>query len=332
VDVGLLLYQVYDRETASPVKLALMKTYPDDWPVSVVWHAGEEGAESVEHIPLHRLDRATTDHLTTVYVPPLPPEKRKKSFTDLVYVMARLRGEGGCPWDREQDHQTLKRYLIEECYETIDAIEADDLDALKEELGDVLLQVVFHAQLEAEVGTFDVDDVIAVIVDKLIRRHPHVFGDLEVADSDEVLRNWEQIKKAEKGEGWRESVLDGVPSSLPALMRAMEISKRAVKVGFEWEKVEDVLSKMEEELQELREAIASGRVEEVRDEIGDLLFTVVNIARWQKIDPEEALRHMVTRFYTRFRHIEQAAQRQGRDIKDLTLAEMDMLWEEAKRG
>jgi tetrapyrrole methylase family protein / MazG family protein len=332
VDVGLLLYQVYDREAASSAKLALMKAYPDDWPVSVVRHAGEAGAEAVEQVPLHRLDRVASDHLTTVHVPPLPPEKRKKSFSDLVTVMARLRGEGGCPWDREQDHQTLKRYLIEECYETIDAIEADDLDALKEELGDVLLQVVFHAQLEAEVGTFDVDDVIAVIVEKLIRRHPHVFGDLDVADSDEVLRNWEQIKKAEKGEGWRESVLDGVPASLPALMRAMEISKRAVKVGFEWEKVEDVFSKMEEEVGELREAIAGGRAEEVRDEIGDLLFTVVNVARWQEVDPEEALRHMVTRFYTRFRYIEQAAQRQGRDIKDLTLAEMDALWEEAKRG
>jgi tetrapyrrole methylase family protein/MazG family protein len=245
--------------------------------------------------------------------------------------MARLRGEGGCPWDREQDHHTLKKYMVEECYEAIEAIDNDDLDALCEELGDVLLQVVFHAQLEAEVGVFTVDDVIARIVDKLIRRHPHVFGDLSVEDSDEVLRNWEQIKKSEKGEGWRKSALDGVPVGLPALMRAMEISKRAVKVGFEWEKMEDVLAKMEEEVHELREALSVGNKPEIESEIGDLLFTVVNVARWQKVDPEEALRRMVNRFSDRFRYIEEAAAAEGRSIQDLTLAQMDAHWDEAKK-
>src|SRR5258708_28504668 len=220
--------------------------------------------------------------------------------------------------------------MIDECCEDIEAIDAGDMDALEEELGDVLLQVVFHAQLEAEIGTFTVDDVTARIVDKLIRRHPHVFGDLNVADSDEVLRNWERIKKSEKGEGWRESVLDGVPTGLPALMRAMEISKRAVKVGFEWEKLDDVLAKLDEEVAELREAIHSAGPEEVADEIGDLLFTVVNVARWQKIDPEDALRVMLRRFTVRFQYIEKSAVAQGRKLEDMTLAEMDALWNEAK--
>ena len=330
-DLPLVLYQVYDRDTASAAKLRLMEEYPDDWLVRVVRHAGEPDAETVEEMLLHLLDRAPCDHLTAVYVPPLPRERRRAVFTDLVEVMARLRGEGGCPWDREQDHVTLKRYLIEECYEAIDAIDAGDMAALCEELGDVLLQVVFHARIEEEAGRFDVRDVVAGIVEKLIRRHPHVFGDLDVAGADEVLRNWERIKRAEKGEGWRDSVLDGVPSQMPALMRAMEISKRAVKVGFEWERLEDVLAKMEEEVGELRAAIASDRAEEIFDEIGDLLFTVVNVARWTGVDPEEALRAMLRRFTARFHHIERTARERGRALTEMTLAEMDALWEEAKR-
>lgn len=330
VDMGLLLYQVYDRHVASAAKLALMRRCPDDWPVHVIHHAGIPGEERVESVPLHRLDRAAADHLTSVYVPPLPREKRRKTFADLVWVMARLRGEGGCPWDREQDHVTLKKYMIEECYEAIEAIDNEDLDSLCEELGDVLLQVVFHAQLEAEAGVFDIDDVTEAIVDKLIRRHPHVFGDLAVADSEEVLRNWEQIKKAEKGEGWRKSVLDGVPAGLPALMRAMEISKKAVKVGFEWERFEDVVAKMEEETRELEAAIAGGSREEIASELGDLLFTLVNIARWQKVDPEDALRQMLRRFTDRFQHVERRAREQGRRLEEMSLAEMDALWEEAK--
>jgi tetrapyrrole methylase family protein/MazG family protein len=330
-DIGTLLYQVYDRDIASAAKLSLMRHFPDEWEVCIIRQAGVPDRQSVEWLPLHRLDRVPADHLTAVYIPPLPPERRKKTFADLVEVMARLRGEGGCPWDREQDHHTLKRYLIEECYETIEAIDADDLDALCEELGDVLLQVVFHAQIETETGMFTIDDVIERLVDKLIRRHPHVFGELSAADSEEVLRNWERIKKEERGEGWRESALDGVPSSLPALMRALEISKRAVQVGFEWERFEDVLEKAQEEIRELRRAIAQQRPEEIEAEIGDLLFTIVNVARWQKVDPEEALRQMVIRFSERFRHMEQAAQRQHKTLSQMTSAELDALWESAKR-
>ncbi len=329
-DVDLLLYQVYDSASASSAKLALMRRYPDDHTVTVVRAAGAAGQEAKEELPLHRLDRAQVDHLTSVFVPALTAERRKKTFEDLVEVMARLRGEGGCPWDREQDHRTLRRYMIEECYEAVEAIDADDMDALEEELGDVLLQVVFHAQLEAEAGIFDIGDIIDRIVDKLIRRHPHVFGDTAVADSDEVLRNWEKIKKAEKEPGWRESILDGVPSGLPALMRAMEISKRAVKVGFEWERFEDVLAKLDEEVRELKEALSADQSDRIADEIGDLLFTIVNIARWKKLDPEESLRAMLLRFSARFRYIEQAARAQNRSLDQLTLAEMDELWNQAK--
>lgn len=329
-DVGILIYQVHDRETASRTKLALMREYPSDFEVMVIRAAGVPALESVETVPLHRLDRVETDHLTSVYVPPLPKEMCRRTFADLVEVMARLRAVGGCPWDREQDHKTLKRYLIEECYEAIEAIDHEDMDSLAEEMGDVLLQVVFHAQIEAEAGVFTIDDVIAHIVDKLNRRHPHVFGDTAVADSDEVLRNWERLKRAEKEPGWRESILDGVPAGLPALMRALEISKRAVKVGFEWERFEDVIAKMDEEIGELRSALESGDAARIESEIGDLLFTIVNVARWQKIDPEDSLRSMLERFTARFQFIERSARERGRALSEMPLAEMDALWNEAK--
>jgi tetrapyrrole methylase family protein/MazG family protein len=329
-ETGLLLYQVCDAQAAANVKLALLEYYPPEFEVQVVRSAGDAERQQVEIVPLHRLDRTHVDHLTSVYVPPLPAEMRQKSFSDLVTVMARLRGEGGCPWDREQDHMTLRRYMIEECYEAIEAIDAGDMEALEEELGDVLLQVVFHAQLEAETGAFTIDDVIQRIVEKLIRRHPHVFGDLNVEDSAEVLRNWEKIKKSEKGDDWRQSVLDGVPAQLPALMRALEISKRAVKFGFEWERMEDVLAKLEEEVCELKDALSRNDSNATADEIGDLLFTIVNVARWRKIDPEDALRNMLKRFTRRFHYIEEASRTKGHPLEEMSLAEMDALWDEAK--
>ncbi len=325
----LLVCQIYDRQTAAQVKLDLLRHYPDDWAVKLVRAAGGPD-QRVAEMPLHRLDRAEVDHLTTLYVPPLPESLRRKRFGDLVYVMSRLRGEGGCPWDREQNHQTLKRYLIEECYETLDAIDSGDPDALCEELGDVLLQVVFHAQLTAEEGVFTIDDVIQHIVEKLIRRHPHVFGGLDVADSEEVLRNWERIKREEKGATQAASALDGIPRGLPALMRALEASKRAAKVGFEWEQFEHVLAKLHEEVAELREAVETGSKARVAEEVGDLLFTVVNVARWQGVDPEEALRTMAARFEARFRTMESAAAAAGRSLRDLSAAELDRLWEDAK--
>ncbi len=255
-----------------------------------------------------------------------------RGFVELVEVMARLRDpEAGCPWDREQTPQTLKRYVIEEAYEVVEAVDLGRPDKLREELGDLLLQVVFHAQLASEEGLFDINDVSRGIVEKLIRRHPHVFGGLSVSGTEQVLQNWEQIKRGEAGYEDRKSSLDGIPAGLPALMRALEVSKRVVKVGFEWPTVDQVLDKVDEELGELRLEIAARDTGRVADELGDLLFTLVNVARQLGIDPEDALRRMTGRFAGRFRHIEAHAAGSGRALADLSLAEMEAVWQQAKR-
>lgn len=258
-----------------------------------------------------------------------PPET---GFPALVGVMARLRDpETGCPWDREQTPLSLRRYVIEEAYEVVEAIEGGDPAKLREELGDLLLQVVFHAQLAREENLFTIDDVAQGIVDKLIRRHPHVFGTVSVSGSDEVLVNWEHIKRGEQGYEDRTSILDGIPNGLPALMRALEASKRVVKVGFEWPTLTEVLDKVDEELAELRQEIVAGDTQRAAEELGDLLFTLVNVARQLKVDPEEALRRMTQRFTRRFRRIEEHAASQNRALQDLSLAEMESVWQAAKR-
>jgi tetrapyrrole methylase family protein/MazG family protein len=254
----------------------------------------------------------------------LPPPAT--SMDRLVKVVDRLLGPGGCPWDQKQTHDSLKKYLLEEAYEVIEAIETKDVDALREELGDLLLQPVMHGQISRAAGGFDTFDSASAIVDKLIRRHPHVFGDLDVRDADEVLRNWDQIKKREKGDETR-SVLAGVPRSMPSLHRAYEVSKRAVRSGFEWPDVNGVFEKMAEEERELREAIESGDREHIESEVGDLLFTIVNLARWSKVDPEEALRKMVDRFTRRFQHMELSTKK---PLTELSFEEWDALWNAAK--
>ncbi len=253
-----------------------------------------------------------------------------KDFEKLVDIMARLRGPGGCPWDREQTHESIKGNLIEETYEAVDAIDAGDMDELRAELGDVLMQVVFHAQMAQERGDFDICDVIDGISEKLIRRHPHVFADATVECAEEVVDRWEQIKSAEKGFEHRISILDGVPKTLPALSRAMEISKRAAKAGFEWPNLAAVIDKLDEEVHELKQELDEGNRERAAEEIGDLLFTIVNVARWVKVDPEDALRAMTKRFATRFRRIEEVARESGKPIEAMTIHEMDQVWEQAK--
>lgn len=255
----------------------------------------------------------------------------KEEFDALVKTVARLRGPGGCPWDREQTHASLKRYAIEETYEVIDAIDSGEPAKLEDELGDLLLQVLLHAEISSETNGFDIADVCARIREKLQRRHPHVFADTQVSGVDDVLHNWEQIKRAEPGHEERKSVLDGVPRSLPALMRAAKISKKAARTGFDWPEVNAIFDKLREETGELEEAVATGNKDEVKHEIGDLLFTIVNIARFQGIDPEEALTDMLGRFVVRFNRIESGAAEQGREISDMTLEEMDAIWDEAKR-
>jgi tetrapyrrole methylase family protein/MazG family protein len=251
-------------------------------------------------------------------------------FLELVETVRRLRAPGGCPWDRQQTHDSLKRFAIEETYEMVEAVESGDPARLKDELGDVLLQVLLHAQIGHEEGEFDISDVCRQIKDKLHRRHPHVFGEVEVAGVDEVLHNWEQIKRTEPGYGDRESVLDGVPEHLPALMRAAKLGKKAAKTGFDWPDIQSIFDKMREETIELKDAIERSDRAEIKEEIGDLLFTIVNIARHADVDPEEALRLMLKKFIYRFTHIEDHARATGRDIGQLTLNEMDDVWNEAK--
>jgi tetrapyrrole methylase family protein/MazG family protein len=284
-------------------------------------------AFTLERLKTHGIEaKAAPDEIPdgSVLILPRPP------MDELAHICIRLLGPGGCPWDQAQTHESLKKHLIEEAYEVLDAIDSGSSEALREELGDLLLQPVLHAQMRTfRTGEWDIDDVARGINEKLIRRHPHVFGDVDVADSDEVLRNWDRIKQTEKGEEKPRSVLAGVPRSLPALLRAHEVSKRAVRVGFEWPDADGILAKLQEEATELREAIASGDQAHVEAELGDLLFTVVNIARWAKVEPEEALRKMVDRFTGRFMKMEELA---TKPLTELSFEEWDALWVEAKKS
>ena len=252
-----------------------------------------------------------------------------KNFDRLVEIMERLRGGQGCPWDRKQTRDSLKPYLIEEAYEVLEALEEKDPVKLKEELGDLLYQILFHAQISKEEGGFDIEDILTAGSEKMVRRHPHVFGDTKAEDADEVLRQWEAIKKIEKGEE-RKSILEGVPPHLPALLRAHQLQARAARVGFDWEHADQVFSKVIEEMKEFEEAFRAKDRRGMEDELGDLLFALVNIGRFIEVNPEDALRKSISRFISRFRHIEEEIARQGKEWADVSLEEMEMLWQEAK--
>ena len=259
-----------------------------------------------------------------------PPDPSTPGIDQLVAIVARLRAPGGCPWDREQTHASLRGGLLEEAYEVVSAIDAADDENLREELGDLLLQSVFHAQIAAEEGRFDFDDVARGISEKLIRRHPHVFGEDHCANSAAVLVRWDEIKRAEKGGDASESVLDGVPGGLAALMRAEKVQKKAAKVGFDWDSAAPVIAKVREELAEVEAAISARKSDAIEDEIGDLLFSVVNLARKLKIDAEVALHRATNKFIARFHAVEALASARSLEIGKLTLAELDLLWDEIK--
>lgn len=258
-------------------------------------------------------------------------DRAGEEFASLVRVIEKLRAPGGCPWDRKQTHETLRRYLIEEAYEVVEAIEQRSSSKLREELGDVMIQILVHSEIARQEGRFDIGDVCKLLREKLIRRHPHVFGNVEVAGVDEVLHNWEEIKSGEPGYEDRQSILDGVPRSLPALMQAAEVTKRASKVGFDWPDISGVLAKLREEMGELESEIKAGETARAAEEIGDVLFTLVNLSRFLGVDPEEALRHTVARFFERFREIERRARDSGRRLEEMPLEEMDAVWEASKR-
>jgi tetrapyrrole methylase family protein/MazG family protein len=253
------------------------------------------------------------------------PEDLSK-FDSFATVIARLRGPDGCPWDREQTHASLRINLLSECYEVLEALDRNDPDKLCEELGDLLLQIVLHAQIAADNGEFEIGDVIKGINSKIIHRHPHVFGSGKAATAEEVMHNWEALKREEREEDT--SVLEGVPKSMPALAYAYEISRRAVRMGFEWENLEGVIDKLIEEIREIKDA---GSREEKAREFGDLLFTMVNFARWQGIDAEAALREANDKFYKRFTRMEALCRERSLVFNELSFEEMDALWEEAKR-
>ncbi len=253
------------------------------------------------------------------------------SIEHLLDVMRRLRAPDGCPWDREQSLETLKKNLIEETYEVVDAIDSGDRTALREELGDLLLQVVFQAQICDEEGAFTFHDVAQAIADKMVRRHPHVFGDTNVADSNEVLKNWDRIKRTEKEGEEPRSAVAGVPRHLPALHKAQHVQQRAARVGFDWQESKDVLEKIEEELTEIKMAMATESAERVRDEIGDLLFAVVNLTRFMGHEAEEVLDQTVARFIRRFQHMEDQVHAAGHKVTDYSLDELEEFWQQAKQ-
>lgn len=249
-----------------------------------------------------------------------------KAFERLVIIMSRLRGPDGCPWDKEQTHISLKPFLLEECYEVLEVLDEDNPEALQEELGDLLLQIVFHACIAEENHRFDIHSVIDGINQKLVRRHPHVFGQTEIHTSEEQRKHWESLKKKEG----KHSILDGVPRFLPALLRAQRVQQKASTVGFDWEHEEQVWEKVKEEVGELEEAVDSGRIACIREEFGDLLFALVNLARFIDVDSEDALRMAVDKFIRRFRRVEDTMEALGKDMKDATLEEMDAVWNRIK--
>ncbi|MCM3043079.1 nucleoside triphosphate pyrophosphohydrolase [Paenibacillus motobuensis] len=333
-----LIGQVYDEFTASDVKLSLMDIYPDDYEITVGHALGVEGSEQIVTVPLYELDRVSGfGNLSLVYVPAnMDDALRIRTLDRLHEIVSILRSPGGCPWDREQTHQSIRKNLIEETYEVLETIDEDDPDHMREELGDLLLQIMLHSQMEEEVGTFSVFDVIQELNEKLVYRHPHVFGELSAEDAEAALRNWDAMKAEEKRrkgiEPERLSALSGVPHDLPALMKAYKLQKKAAKVGFDWEHIDAVWAKLEEEIFELREAVKMKDLSEQTLELGDVLFSVVNAARFIGVDPEEALSQTVSKFVRRFSYVEERLHEAGKTPSTSSLVEMDNLWEEAKEN
>ncbi|MEI7027672.1 nucleoside triphosphate pyrophosphohydrolase [Paenibacillus sp. y28] len=338
-----IIGQVYDALTASDVKLTLMEWYPEDAEV-VVGHAlGVAGREHIQRVPLLELDRMKEyGNLSLIWVPARNDDAvLNRSFERLREIVELLRSPDGCPWDREQTHLSIRKNLIEEAYEVLETLDDDDPDAMCEELGDLLLQIMLHSQMEAETGAFHVYDVVRTLNEKLIRRHPHVFGETAAQNAEEALRSWQAIKAEEKQakgiDTERQSVLAGVPRDLPALLKAAAFQKKAAKVGFDWDSLDGVIGKVEEELLELKEAVreaAGSRDEKAREhsaeELGDLLFSVVNIARFLEIDPELALTQCNNKFQKRFLYIEEKLRLNGKSFEQTDIQEMEKWWQEAK--
>nr|AKQ03793.1 putative protein, tetrapyrrole methylase family protein / MazG family protein [uncultured Chloroflexi bacterium Rifle_16ft_4_minimus_38663] len=335
-DMPVLLTGVESRELALHLKNVLLTTYPAEHVVQLV-DRGKRRPEALEGKKEERLGELSSfdfSQSTCLYIPPLGDGTSFESFAEIV---AHLRAPNGCPWDREQTHESLRKHLLEESYEAISAIDSGDFADMREEFGDLLLQIVLQSQIANEEGQFNVNQVIQGIHSKIVRRHPHVFGDLKLEGVDGVLANWEKLKEQERKElalsnveGKKDGngLLDGVPVALPALSQAQEYQDRAARVGFDWPEIEGVLEKISEEIEEVKRASDE---KELAAEIGDLLFALVNLARWKKVDAESALRGTNMKFKKRFAYVEQGAKKRGRDLSALSLDEMESLWQEAKR-
>ena len=311
----------------APIRLmqAIQRQYPAAHAVRVLALADELAPEA-HTLPLRE---AIALHSDVIYIPPLTPLEQLDEPTTLRWIMARLRAPNGCPWDQEQTHQTLKKHLLEETAEVLDALDEDDTDALREELGDLLLQVYFQAQIAEEQGDFTFDDVVRGISEKLVRRHPHVFGDRAVGNAEQALANWESIKRAEHAAQGKErhSLLDRVPRSLSGLATAQAIGNTVAKVGFDWPHIQGVLAKLREEMDELD---AAETTEERFEELGDVLFVMAQVAKWLEVDAEEALRASNSKFRRRFGYMEEVARNAGSELSDYSFEKLDSLWEEAK--
>ena len=328
--IGTIITQVYNPFIASEVKLKLLECYDDETEIIYVRAAGIEGLESIRKIPIYELDmQEDIDYLTSLYIP--KDLNNKKDINDLIALIDTLRGDNGCPWDREQTHESLKDAIVEDSYEVKDAIEKEDDDALIEELGDVLLHVIFHSSIGKEDGYFDFNDVVLGIYNKMIERHPHIFGEENIDTSSEVEKSWDEIKKEEKGFETVTQELEGVAKALPALIRAHKIQNKARKVGFDWDNVEDASKKVIEELNEVLEVYNTKDKDRITEEVGDLLFACVNVSRFLEVNEEEALNKTIDKFIKRFSYIESAALKNNKVLKEMTLQEMDKLWNEAKK-
>ncbi|RDY23593.1 nucleoside triphosphate pyrophosphohydrolase [Romboutsia maritimum] len=329
-NTSMIITQIYDQFIASNVKLKLLEYYDYDQEVCIVNGAGVKNLESKKYVKLYELDRSENlfNYLTSLYIPK-SSKKMYNTVHDLEMIMDTLRGPSGCDWDKKQTHESLKKYIIEEAYELCQAIDNDDLDEMIEELGDVLLQVIFHCQIGQEQGSFDLKEVTNSICNKLIHRHPHVFKNVEL-DMNKFERTWEELKKEEKGETTVTEGLRRIPKNLPALTKSEKVQHKAALVGFDWDDISHVFKKIEEEYQELLDECKAGNIKYIKEELGDLLFSVVNLSRFLSIDPEESLNSTINKFINRFEFIEQSAIQLHKNLEDMTLEEMDELWEKAK--
>ncbi len=328
--IGTIITQIYDVFIASEVKLRLLEFYNDETEIIYVKAAGIKGKESIRHIKLYELDmQEDIDYLISIYIP--RDVSNKKDFNDLVQIIDILRSEDGCPWDKVQTHKSLRKAMIEEAYEVVDAIDREDDESMIEELGDVLLQVVFHAALGNDDGYFNMTDIIEGICNKMISRHPHVFGNEEhISTAEGVLGKWDDLKKKEKGYSNLIDEIKGITKGLPATLRAHKIQQKAKKIGFDFENVNEAVEKLKEEIKEVLDVYNMGNMDKIEEEVGDLLFSSVNVARLLKIDEEISLNKTVDKFIKRLSYIQQCARENNKVLEELTLDEMNKLWERSK--